>query len=332
MFDHIRLVRRIMTTAVLLAATGSVAAERNWTVEGADLRVATPCARSVSIEASSSLKGQVTVEARADHQQEIDNLSVTGGSTALVGRAHDSCWAPGPNMQIGNIHVGLSDPATLEIVIKVPQGVNIAVKEGGSADYRIGDVGGALRLELHGSGSADAESAKELNLAISGSGDARLGSVTGKIDGKISGSGSLDIRKAMVDSTTLTITGSGDAKIDEGGLGNLTLTLHGSGDFVGPAAGNVKYEGSGSASVDLRSVKAATVSLKVSGNGDVSIGEGSIGSLVIGSTGSAELRIGAEVTDADVSLRGSGDVKLHKVNGNLTRSERGSGRISVGEN
>ncbi|HMA49005.1 MAG TPA: hypothetical protein VKP60_04575, partial [Magnetospirillaceae bacterium] len=148
MFDQIKLFRRIMTTAVLLAATGSVAAERNWTVQGQDLRMATACAKSVSIEPSSSLTGQITVEARADHQEEIDNMSVTGGSTAIVTRAHDSCWAPGPNMQIGGIHIGISDPATLELTVKVPAGIAIAVKEGGSADYHIGDVGGPLRLEL----------------------------------------------------------------------------------------------------------------------------------------------------------------------------------------
>jgi hypothetical protein len=328
-FDHIRLFRRLMTTAFLLAATGSVAAERNWTVQGADLRVTTACAKSVSIEPSSSLKGQITVEARADHQEEIDNLNVSGGSTAVIGRNHESCWMPGPNMQIGSVHIGVSEPETLELTVKVPQGIAIAVKEGGSAEYRIGDVGGPLRLELHGSGSVEAESAKELNLAISGSGDAHIVSLTGKLDGKISGSGSLQVQKAVLSSTDLTINGSGDAQIDEGDLGNLTLTLHGSGDFSGPAAGNVKYESSGSATLKLRSVKAATASLKVSGNGDVAIEGGSIGSLVISSTGSADLKVYADVTDGDVTVRGSGDVKLHKVSGNLARSERGSGHISV---
>lgn len=329
MFDHIRLFRRLMTTAVLLAATGSVAAERNWTVQGADLRVTTACAKSVSIEPSSSLKGQVTVEARADHQEEIDNLNITGGSTALIGRTHESCWMPGPNMQIGNIHIGVSEPSTLELTVKVPQGIAIAVKEGGTAEYRIGDVGGPLRLELHGSGSISAESAKELNLAISGSGDARVTSVTGKLEGKISGSGSLAVQKANVASTDMTISGSGDATVDEGDLGALTLTLHGSGDFSGPSAGNVKYDSSGSATLKLRSVKASTVSLKISGNGDAAIDDGSIGSLLISSTGSANLRVFADITDADVTVRGSGDVKLHKVSGNLTRNERGSGHISV---
>lgn len=331
MFDHIKLIRRLMTTAVLMAATGSVAAERNWTVQGQDLRMSTACAKSVSIEPSASLKGQVTVEARADHQEEIDNLSVTGGSTALVTRAHESCWAPGPNVQIGGLHLGVSEDATLELTVKVPAGIAIAVKEGGSADYHIGDVGGPLRLELHGSGSVQAESAKELSLVISGSGDARVASVSGKLDGKISGSGSLDVQKAVVASTELSISGSGDARIDEGDLGALTLTLHGSGDFSGPAAGDVKYESSGSATLSLRSVKAGTVSLKVSGNGDASIGDGAINSLLISSTGSANLKVGATVTDADVTVRGSGDVHLHKVSGKLTRNERGSGRIQVDE-
>jgi hypothetical protein len=328
-FDHIRLFRRVMTTAVLLAATGSVAAERHWSVVGEELHVTTPCAKTVTIEPSPSLKGQITVEARADHQEEIDNLGVTAGTTAVITRAHEGCWMPGPNLQIGNMHFGVSEQNTLEITVKVPLGIAIAVKEGGSGDYRIGDVGGPLRLELHGSGSVDADSAKELNLSISGSGDAHVASITGKIDGKISGSGSLSVQKAVVTSTYLTISGSGDAHIDEGDLGALTLTLHGSGDFAGPAAGNVKYEGSGSATMLLRSIKASSASLKVSGNGDVSINDGSIGSLVISSTGSADFRINAEATDADVTLRGSGDVKLRKVSGNLTRNEHGSGRITV---
>lgn len=330
MFDHIRLIRRLLTTALLVAATGSVAAERDWTVQGGELRVDTPCAKSVSIEPSSSLKGQITVEARADHQEEIENLSVAGGATALVSRAHEGCWMPGPNMQIGNLHIGVSERDTLEITIKVPQGIAIAVKEGGSGDYRIGDVGGTLRLDLHGSGSVDAESAKDLALTVSGSGDAHVATVSGKLDGKISGSGSLAVQKAMLSSTTLTITGSGDARVDEGDLGALTLVLHGSGDFSGPAAGSVKYESSGSATLALRSVKAASVSLKVSGNGDVSINDGAIESLLISSTGSADLRVDAEVKDADVTVRGSGDVKLRKVSGNLLRNEHGSGHITVG--
>lgn len=331
MFDHIKVIRRVMTSFVLLAATGAAAADKNWSVQGDELRVTTPCAKTVTIEPSSSLKGKVEVVAHADNQQEIDNLSIAGGSAATVTRANDYCWHPGPNMQIGNLSFGVSEGPTLELTVKVPQGVAIAVKEGASADYHIGDVGGTLRLEIHGSGSVDAATAKELNLLISGSGDARVDQVGGHIEGKISGSGDLRVTKAVVASTNLTITGSGGTEIDEGDLGTTTIYLHGSGKFSGPAAGDVKMESTGSADFSLRSVKAANASVHVSGNGDVALGDGAIGSLVVSSTGSASVRVDAEVANADLSVRGSGDIRVRKVTGNVSRSEHGSGRISIGD-
>ena len=195
MFDHIRLFRRFLTTAVLVAATGAAAAEHNWTVDGSELRVTTPCARHVTIEPSSSLKGKIEVEARADHQEEIDQLRITGGSVATVTRKEDSCWMPGPNLQVGKVHIGVSHEPTLEMTVKVPQAINIAIKEGASGDYHIGAVDGTLRLELHGSGSVEAETAKELSLSLTGSGDAHIEQVAGRIEGKISGSGDLEIAK-----------------------------------------------------------------------------------------------------------------------------------------
>jgi hypothetical protein len=329
MFDHIRLFRRVLTTAVLLAATGAAAADRNWTVEGSDLRFATPCAKRVTIEPSSSLSGKIEVTAHADHQEEVDQLAVTGGSTALVARKDDSCWTPGKNIRIGNIHIGASLEPTLELTVKVPQSINIAIKESGSGDYRIGAVDGTLRLDLHGSGSVEAENAKELSFGLTGSGGAHIQQVMGKIEGKISGSGDLDVAKANVASTDVTITGSGSATIHQGDLGAATVYLHGSGQFSGPAAGNVKVESSGSSSFSLHSVNAATVSLHVTGNGDIDLGDGSIGSLVAASHGSADIRIGAAVTDADLSVHGSGDIILHKVTGQLSRSEHGSGKIKI---
>jgi len=330
-FDHYKVIRRVMTSIVLLAATGAAASENNWTVPGDELRVSTPCAKSVTIEPSASLKSKVEVVARADHQQEIDNLSISGGGSALITRASDSCWFPGPNVQIGGVHLGLSEEPTLQLTVRVPQNVAIAVKEGGSADYRIGDVGGSLRLELNGSGSVDAASAKELNLTISGSGDAHIDQVVGHIEGKISGSGNLRVGKAAVPSTNMTISGSGDSEIDQGEIGTVTVTLHGSGKFTGPAAGDVKVESSGSADFSLQSVKAASASVKVSGNGDVELGEGAIGSLLVASTGSANVRVRAVAANADLSVRGSGDIEVRKVTGTLSRSEHGSGRITIAE-
>lgn len=330
MFDHIKLFRRILTTAVLLAATGSVAAERNWTADGTELRVASPCAKRITIEPSASLQGKIEVSGHADHQQEIDQVTVTGGSTATITRKDDSCWTPGNNIRVGNVHIGISERPTLELTVKVPQAINISIREGASGDYRIGAVDGTLKLDLHGSGSVEAENAKELTLALTGSGDAHIDQVAGRIEGKISGSGDLDIAKATVASTSLTITGSGGAEIRNGDIGAVTVYLHGSGKFSGPAAtGDLKVESSGSSSFSLHSVTAANAYARVSGNGDIDLGDGTIGSLVVSSTGSADVRIDAVVTDADLSEHGSGDMELRKVTGKLSRSEHGSGKIRV---
>jgi hypothetical protein len=330
MLNHTGLFRRVLTTAMLLAGTGAAAADRHWTVEGGELHITTPCAKDVTIEPSAGLNGRIEVDAHADHQQEVDQLNVSGGSVATLARKA-SCWLPGPNLQIGDSHIGLAGNPTMTVTVTVPQGIAIAIKEGGRSDYRIGAVGGALRLDLQGSGSVEAETATELSFSLTGSGDARIDQVGGHIDGKISGSGDLAVSNATAASTSLTVSGSGDARIDRGEIGAVKVALQGSGNFSGPDAGDVTLESSGSGSFSLRSVKAASISLRVGGNGDVKLGDGTIGSLVVISSGSADVGIEAIATDADLSLRGSGDIEVRRVAGKLSRSEHGSGRITIGD-
>jgi len=328
-FTHIRKIQGLLAVAGALAASGAVAAERTWTVQGTELRITSPCAKTISIEPASGLAGQVQVEATSAHPEEIDQLAVSGGSVASISKTGQNCWNPAPHVEIGNVHIGVSSDPTLALTVRVPAGMALAIKEGGIGEYHIGAVGGSLHLDLTGSGSVDAEEAKDFNLSISGSGDARLGSVGGRLDGRISGSGSLTVAKAVLSSTDLKITGSGDVTIDEGTLGALTLAVHGSGDVKGPAATGVHYEGTGSGKLFLRSVSAASVSVKVSGNGDVSLGDGTIGTLTVLSSGSSDIRVAASVTDADLTVRGSGDVTVDRVTGQLNRVEKGSGTIKI---
>ena len=69
------------TILLVTASLGAQAAEKNWTVEGASLKIAKSCARTVDIQPSGT-GHQVTVAASADKEGEVSQLTVTGGDVA----------------------------------------------------------------------------------------------------------------------------------------------------------------------------------------------------------------------------------------------------------
>jgi hypothetical protein len=350
--NPLKVLRPLLVASVALgwaACSSAQAAERTWSVEGASLRIVSPCARHVTIEPSSELHNRVEIAARAEHVEEIDALSVAGGSVASITLGNKSCAATGPHLAIGGFLLGLFNHSpTLDLTLRVPVGSGLDLHDGGISNYQVGMVGGPLTLALSGSGNLQAGNVLELSANVSGSGDARIDAVNGPIDGRLTGSGSLSVGQATSATTTLMINGSGDVKIIEGAIGNLSATLHGSGKLLAPATnavkvltsgsgdvalghvnGPVEIRLSGSSALTIESIAAPATAIQLSGSSPVRIGAGNIGALTISSSGSSNVTIGATIGDADVNVSGSGDISIAQITGRLNQSHSGSGSIQV---
>ena len=290
--SHVMLICIGVAAVALMWDHRAKSTEKNWTVDGGALAIATPCAKTVTIEPSADLSGKIEVSARAKHRSEIDQLDIAGGTTASIGAREHGCKGGGPHISFSLFNLGLTTGPSLEIAVKVPAGTAIDIKEAKSTDYQIGAVGGALTLDLSGSGDVSAEDAKDPVVHLSGGGSAQLDQASGRLEGRLSGSGDLSIGHADLASADLATSGSGDISADSGDF--TALTVH------------------------------------MSGSGDLSLGEGKIGSLTLASSGSGSAEIEAVVGDADLSASGSSDIDLHEVTGQVKQSRRGSGEIKIG--
>ncbi len=331
-------------------ALAAGAAEKSWTVSGQSLSVQSPCARTVSIEPSSDLTDKVEVKADAKNAEEIDLLSVTDGSVATIKINASRCFQTGPHISVGSGAVGVVAGPTLALKIRVPAGFGIAVQEGGSGNYVIGDVGGNLALQSSGSGNVIAKSAKDLTVALTGSGDAAIEQVDGALDSKQSGSGNLKIVRLNAAKTNLVKNGSGDLNVAQGQAGILSARLGGSGNVILPDVGESEFDQNGSGDIRVRklegksslrlhgsgkfnasSINAPSFDIDQTGSSDVEIRGGTVGALKIAAVGSGNIMLRIVADSADINLTGSGDIHINKVTGSLNRNNRGSGTIQVSE-
>ncbi|TWB68009.1 putative autotransporter adhesin-like protein [Nitrospirillum amazonense] len=324
------------------AASGTAwAGERSWALEGQALRITTPCARTVDITASSSAR-DVHIQATADDPNELDQLTASGGQTAQLGISGRRCYREGDDWKRWQ--------PTLRIAITVPAGVPLEVQEGGSTDYQASGGFGALALTIDGSGNFKADRvAGGAQVRIHGSGDTQLDRLEGALKVRVAGSGNVGIIQMTGPSIDLDSSGSGTITIGGGsggstqaklsGSGNVTLptvqdlrlTIDGSGDLVvAKAQGALSAHLGGSGALTIHAVSATTAQLKQSGNGDITIDGGEIGTLSSAISGSGDQMLRVKVTDATLSLSGSGDVKIDQVTGRLDQSHSGSGSVHVG--
>jgi len=333
--NHMRISGLVLITSMV--AAGAQAAERNWDLTGQSLRISTPCAKQVTIEPAADLQGKVEVRANASRQEEIDRLTVNGGTVATIDK--NATCGSGWN----------SSKPTLVLNIRVAPGMPLRIEEGGVADYDIGAVGGPLDLALTGSGNAHAVNAAPLKVALTGSGDLKIAEVSGKLEGKASGSGNLSIGKANVQGADLVGSGSGDITVGGGSLGPVNAIMRGSGNLTLPAigalellmtgsgnasvqqvAGAVEAQSSGSGNLLIDRLDANAVTMHISGSSDIKIGNGSIATLMLQASGSRDIVIDAAVGDATVSTSGSSSVRIAKVSGKVMQSNSGSGRLMIG--
>jgi hypothetical protein len=335
--------RHIFAAALTLCAgVGASAAEQSWTVPGHSLKIASTCANEVIIDPVASLHDRIEVSATATHPEEIELLTVTGGSAAMIAKTTDHCWKD-------SFGSSSARDITLRLTVHVPAGVPIDIQSGGITAYRIGAVGGPLDVGLSGSGSLRAANAADMNIHLSGSGDAAIDTVSGRIEGHLSGSGRLTVTSVAASSTDLHISGSGHADLGKGDVGMLLIRLSGSGHVRAPladglqlgssGAGDVSLERvegpidaqlSGSGKLSVETINASSVKIRSGGVGDIRLGAGTIGSLSLESSGTSSLNVDATVGDVVLSVAGFSSVNIPHVTGKLTRSVAGLANVKVG--
>ena len=165
----------------------------------------------------------------------------------------------------------------------------------------------------------------EADLKLSGCLSTELGNVE---NAKIQKSGSGNIEADRIGSLDLSKSGSGDLEVASVGTGNLSVS--GSGDIdLGEVDGTMDIRKSGSGDIEIERMT-GNLSIRKSGSGDIEVDAGSIPRLTIEKSGSGEADVDADVTDAKVTSRGSGDVYLKRVSGQLESSTSGSGDLDIG--
>jgi len=266
---------------LVTASLGAQAAEQNWTVEGGSLKIAKTCARSVDIQPGGP-GHQITVGARADKDEEIGKLRVTGGDTALIEVTGFDCYKSG---------FFISSKPTLALTVKVPDGAAIEINDGGIAHYTIGSVGGTLALSLAGAGDLKAVGAKTLMLELSGAGSAEIGEagnskirtsgagnvkinrLNGLIDARLSGVGNLTVEMIEAPSADLHAAGRSDIRFGKGSIGTFALDSAGASDvLVEAVVGDAKVSVAGAGDVKFAKLT-GHIDQSVSGIGKVTVTE-----------------------------------------------------------
>ncbi len=240
----------VLLGACLIPAVGQ-AAERSVEVEGSSLLVEDPCARQVTIAADPALHGQVAVQATADHPEEIDRLSFDTQGAARVRPLHDqaSCWTPAPDRPF---------TSTLRLLLRVPTGFGVSIKEPGFGHYEVGAIG-------------------PLALALSGAGVVQVARVEGRASIDLSGEGNVSIAQAAIDELNAVLSGAGGVTVSQGRIGRAQVTVSGAGTVgVGASVGDATAVLSGSGSVRFAAV-AGRLDKKVSGDGTVMVGGAVVG-------------------------------------------------------
>jgi hypothetical protein len=280
-----------------------------WSIPvGNALFIATPCAASVSISPDPGLHGVMKILAKASSKKQIAQLQTTGGVTAMISGVGSHCLGSSACIESQTVCEGQPGDPDLKLALSVPVGIAVGVTEAENTDYQIGDVGGALTLNLSGGGDVDAASANGLTAALSGTGDAHVARVTGPVVATLSQSGDLDLADAAASSAKLTLDGDGDVNVAAGNLGALSAELSHDGDLHVPAA--------------------AETNVSLTADGDVDIGAVT-GNLTATLTGDGDLSVGSVSGDANVASSGDGDVTIAHVAGHVAAANTGDGDVKV---
>lgn len=290
-------------TAEIASTTGGSLAPQ--TFAGSSLRVRHAVARVV-----------VTPEDRTDFQIEITSpggvpmptVEVNGDRVTVDGHLRgriSNC------REDGTADLRGYDPITVDnlptITIRAPRALvmerggagttEIAAAESVNFDLvgcgaaQVGDVSGALELDIAGSGTVTAGAARTLNVDMAGAGDVTVGAV------------------------------SEYAQIDIGGAGDVTIaSLTGQLNADSAGAGNIAIQGG-----------AITVAeIDMAGSGDIDIAA-PVQTLNVSMVGSGDVDVANAVGDIDADIAGVGVVSARSVTGTITKDVMGPGDVRVGQ-
>ena len=149
------------------------------------------------------------------------------------------------------------------------------------------------------------------------------------------------------DSLELSNSGCGDWSVaDQSGA--LNIHQSGSGNVKAGSAGSADVGVSGSGDVSLHTVRvglstaiagsgnvtAVSVSgplhARIAGSGDIRIAGGAVTDMDVSVAGSGDVRFGGVAQSLNARIAGSGDVTVAKVTGSVTKHVAGSGDVNVG--
>lgn len=297
----------------------AMAAEKSWTLSGQSLDVSTPCARQVDIVPAAQT-GEITVRAVADHPEEIDALSISGGGNGVsVAKRGNRCPLSSSRKK-----------ETLRLTITLPAGSDLSLREGGSGEYRVTVPVDRLDLRLSGSGGLTVDQVEgRLEASLSGSGGglvARMGGGAAAI--RASGSGGMQVG-GLIGNLQIDLSGSGGVEVAAAGA--TIIETSGSGGVRADSVnGPLSFEATGSGSLKLGTINADHVKIRTSGDGGATIRDGRTGDLFVSATGSADADLNIAADRADLSTSGSGDIRVRQITGPVSQRRTGSGTIRIG--
>jgi hypothetical protein len=247
---------------LVLCAGAAQAQQRHMEATGARLAMGGLCARRVTIQPDPALTAKYIVLATADHPEELAQLTFESGATAKLHGPDRACWQQN----------GLDVARTLAIAIRVPAHVALAIEESGGAKYTIGDVGGALTLDMSGGVTLQAASATDLTLDLSGGGNIGIGQVDGSVKADISGGGEIRIDRGTLPALALSLSGGGTFSLAQGTVKTMPASVSGGGTVtIGATVGDATLEVSGGGSVQIAKVTGA-LTKDVDDSGTVTVG------------------------------------------------------------
>ena len=230
--------------------------QKSGVFTGSSLNISGVALRSLRIQSHPSVSEKIRIKAIFEDRSEFDRLRVSEGDTIEITQIPDAQSGGGTsfnnvfgnvfnNVVINNIvsvdgrivsgsssGSGRSKPATLVLLIIVPPGCPLTIDASGSTDIEIGDVGGAMELELTGKNRVSIETAASLSLEIGGLGTVSVGSVTGDLRVEQTGKASVDVQAGDVDKLNLNLSGQGNfsfggtakrASINASGMCNVQI-------------------------------------------------------------------------------------------------------------
>ncbi|MDP1630287.1 MAG: DUF2807 domain-containing protein [Caulobacter sp.] len=264
-----------VAAAALLAAGAAQAKDPSVRIKDAAARVVViPENRTdVKVEVLTTNPGlPLTIRAEAGRtvvdgglsSRAIRNCRTINGVASVTVRHKTYEWADLPQVVV-RVPMNASIGADGAVFGSVGRTDSLELSNAGCGDWTVGNVGGALKIRIAGSGDTMAGSAGSAGINIAGSGDVQTGAIAGALDVSIAGSGDVEAASVTGD-VSARIAGSGDVRVRGGKGGALNASIAGSGDVV--------FEGT-----------VNSVSAKIAGSGDVRVAgvSGSVSKQVVGS-------------------------------------------------